>query len=583
MQPLQPSHRKHLWLLCVSIALGIGLRLINLTDKCLWTDELATLVFSLGHSFQPIPLDQLVTSADLLQPLIPDPHLNLNGVIEHLLGESNHPPLYFLLTHLWLQVFPHPDGLVSLWGARSLSALFGAAAVPAIFGLGYLAFHSLWIAQLAALLMATSPLAIYLAQEARHYTLPILWVMASLACLITATRALTERRTLPFWVVLTWIAVNGLGVASHYFFSLTLCAEGIVLLGLASRHLQTNTQSAKKPTGLEAPPPRKHPLRSTWLRISAVGIGTLASLVVWLPFLQGVQDSEITQWIHRGNRVGLEWLDPILQILAGAITMLYMLPIQASHAPITVASFVSLVLIAIWTGFKINRGLRRLGPDRHSIHILGGFVLGAIATFLIITYGFEREVTSAPRYHFVFFPAVLLLVSAALVQQWSSSRSAFKQTAIIVASLSLLGSMTVVSNLGYQKTHRPDIVAQAIREQPPQQSLIVIAHSTHGQTGRLMALAWDFKHHPLPQPDPLYLLAHIIDQPASALIPLDRALEKAPSPLSLWLLEFKGVPEERLQATLLAHHCQPAPQVKSATDGYRYRMHLCSSDQSQQN
>lgn len=578
MQRLLRTNRSHLFFLLVSTALGLGLRLLNLTEKCLWTDEVATLVFSLGHSFLGIPLDQVITSETLLQPLVPDPQLNLGGVVEHLLGESNHPPLYFLLTHLWLQLFPTPNGLVSLWGARSLSALFGTAAIPAIFGLGYLTFRSLWIAQFAALLMSTSPLAIYLAQEARHYTLPILGVIASLACLITATRALTERRPIALWVILVWIAVNGLGTASHYFFSLTLCAEGIVLLGLAGQHIRRQALSTEKISKANHSPLLKPPLRSTWLRIGVVGAGTLASLVVWLPFLQGVQDSEITQWIHRSNRVGLEWLDPVFQLLAGAITMLYLLPIQASYVPLTVVSFVALLLLAVWTGFKMYQGLRIPSTNGHETWVLGGFVLGAIATFLIITYGFEREVTSAPRYHFVFFPAVLLLVAAALIQQWSSSRPILKQTATVVAILSLLGAITVVSNLGYQKTHRPDIVAQAIREGPSQQSLIVIAHSTHGQTGRLMALAWDFKHRPL-QASPLFLMPHIIDKPESVLIPLSSALEQISAPTTLWLLEFKGVPEDKLQATLTAHHCQPEPLVKSATDGYRYRMHKCRGDQ----
>jgi uncharacterized membrane protein len=557
---LQQSSRYSLLFLLASIALGLGLRFTHLTDKCLWTDELATLVFSLGHSFQDIPLD---------------PQINLGGVVEHLLTESNHPPLYFLLTHLWLRLFSTSDGLVSLWGARSLSALLGVAAVPAIFGLGYLAFRSLPIAQLAALLMATSPLAIYLAQEARHYTLPILWVIASLACLMAATRALAARRPLPFGVMLVWVVVNGLGVASHYFFSLTLCAEGIVLLGLAGRQVQHSAKPLKLDLHLQSDPP----LRATWLRIAGVGAGTLASLAVWLPFLQGVQDSEITQWIHRGDRVGLEWIDPVLQLLAGAITMLYMLPIQASNVPLSVVSFVVLVVIAIWTGWQTHRGLKIPGSDRHAVQILSGFVWGAIATFLVITYGFEREVTSAPRYHFVFFPAILLLVAAALVQQWfafPSARTAWvKRTAVIVASLSLLGAITVVSNLGYQKTHRPDIVTQAIRDAPPRQSLIAILHSTHGQTGRLMAIAWDLKHQPLPQP-PLFLMAHAADAPESVLVPLEKSLAQIATPLNLWLLEFNEVPEDRLQATLVAHNCQPDPQIKAETDGYRYRLHVCA-------
>ncbi len=38
--------------------------------------------------------------------------------------------------------------------------------------------------QLAAAMMATSPFGICLAQEARHYTLAILWVITSIGCLV---------------------------------------------------------------------------------------------------------------------------------------------------------------------------------------------------------------------------------------------------------------------------------------------------------------------------------------------------------------------------------------------------------------
>ncbi|MGF1604576.1 MAG: glycosyltransferase, partial [Thermosynechococcaceae cyanobacterium] len=395
------EQRHHLVLLLVITALGIGLRLLNLTGKPPWTDEFATLVFGLGHSFETIPLDQVITQEVLLQPLVPTPGIHLDKVLEHLFGESNHPPLYFLLTHLWLQMFPTSEGLVSLWGARSLSALFGAASIPAIFGLGYLAFRSLWIAQLSAVLMATSPLGIYLAQEARHYTLPILFAIASLACLLTATRALAERRRFPLSIVLIWVAVNGLGVATHYFFSLTIGAEGIVLAAIAGHQLYAHRQSLRPNPFTALPAEQNRPeqkryipfasLQSIWVRIGAVALGTLTSMVVWLPFLEGVQDSEITQWIHKGDRAGLEWLDPVFQMLAGMITMLYMLPIQADLNWIRVVSYASLVILAIWTGFKLTQGFRLMGIQ-HSSQILGGFVGGAIALFLIITYGFEREV-----------------------------------------------------------------------------------------------------------------------------------------------------------------------------------------------
>jgi len=88
-----------------------------------WTDEFSTLVFSLGNSFRVVPLSErsllmsLATAAT--QPKGWD-----NTGRQHLLTESNHPPLYFMLAHWWMQLWsPDSIGLASVWAARSLSAL----------------------------------------------------------------------------------------------------------------------------------------------------------------------------------------------------------------------------------------------------------------------------------------------------------------------------------------------------------------------------------------------------------------------------------------------------------------------------
>jgi uncharacterized membrane protein len=211
----------------------MGLRLTNLTAKPPWTDEFSTLVFSLGNSFLPVPLNQPIAIDVLLQPLQPQTGATIQDVLTHLFSESNHPPLYFVLTHLWLKLFPTQADLVSLWGARSLAAIFGAISIPAIYGLSWLAFRSRLVSHLAAAIMAISPYGIFLAQEARHYTLAILWVIASLACLVVATRRIHKRNQLPIWLAFAWIGINALGVATHYFFALTLVTEAVVLIFLA--------------------------------------------------------------------------------------------------------------------------------------------------------------------------------------------------------------------------------------------------------------------------------------------------------------------------------------------------------------
>lgn len=102
-------------LLGLSILVGFALRFTNLESKPPWADEWATLVFSLGNSFRTIPLDRLIDLDTLLLPLQQHETIQPQAVINHLMQESTHPPVYFVLTHLWLHLFSDQVGLVSLW------------------------------------------------------------------------------------------------------------------------------------------------------------------------------------------------------------------------------------------------------------------------------------------------------------------------------------------------------------------------------------------------------------------------------------------------------------------------------------
>ncbi len=161
MKDISHSGWFHFVLLLVWLAIGTGLRFTHLASKPPWNDEFSTLVFSLGNSFRTVPLDRAIALDTLLMPLQPNPEAGIRAVIHHLMTDSTHPPVYFVLTHLWTKLFPIEDGLVSVWAARSLSAILGAASIPAIFGLGSLAFRSRLVGQMAAAMMAVSPYGIY--------------------------------------------------------------------------------------------------------------------------------------------------------------------------------------------------------------------------------------------------------------------------------------------------------------------------------------------------------------------------------------------------------------------------------------
>jgi uncharacterized membrane protein len=591
------------WLLLGWMLLGAVLRFANLTSKPLWTDEFATIVFSLGHSFQAVPLDQPISADTLLVPLRYTPSTGISDVVHHLLDESNHPPLYFILTHLWLQLLSafgvvQSGELVSMWSVRSLSALIGVATIPAIFGLSWLAFRSRRVSHMAAALMAISPFGIYLAQEARHYTLPIIWIMASLACLLLAVQALFDRASLPFWVCGVWIIVNGLGLATHYFVSISLVAQGLVLIGIAIiQRVKRRTAAVPYQSCLEtlqpltkensysflkdvdAPQPFFNPVSDSahqivWPRIALVAVGTLASGLVWLPFLQRTQDNELTRWIYR-DRAGLSLLEPIAQAIGGWITMLYLLPIQANVRWMAIASIVALLLMAIWTVPHLVCGIRTAWKysSQPSLVALGGFVGVAIALFFAITYGLGMDVTSAFRYNFVYFPAVLVLVAVSLTYRW---RAGHRSAVLVIALVSILGALTVITNLGYQKTHRPDLVLQAMQEQSQNPMLMAIAHRTHGQTGRLMGLAWEWKRTKSSEAiaSPLFLLAHQDEDERTPIRVLRRSLASLPRPLDLWLINVQTVPEPPLQAMLKQQTCLETDE-RDSVDGYRYTLYRC--------
>ncbi|MHC5828173.1 MAG: glycosyltransferase family 39 protein, partial [Nostoc sp.] len=147
----------------------------------------------------------------LLSPLRLNPAASVGDVIHNLVTQDTHPPLYFVLAYQWMKLFKSEGGLVSLFAARSLPALIGAASIPCVYVLGKVAFRSPLVGHLAAAMMAVSPYAIFLAQEARHYSLAALWVTASLTCLVIATRHIQNRTPLPIWVGVSWVAINALG------------------------------------------------------------------------------------------------------------------------------------------------------------------------------------------------------------------------------------------------------------------------------------------------------------------------------------------------------------------------------------
>ena len=102
-------------LLLLWFLLGLTLRLTNLDLKPASSIEIATIGYSLGHGFAAIPLDRVISPETLLAPLRLESVLGYADVFNRLMTESTHPPLYFWLTHWWLDLWLNDGDLTPLW------------------------------------------------------------------------------------------------------------------------------------------------------------------------------------------------------------------------------------------------------------------------------------------------------------------------------------------------------------------------------------------------------------------------------------------------------------------------------------
>jgi uncharacterized membrane protein len=465
--------------------LGLGLRLHGLTLKPVWGDEWSTLVFSLGNGYHSIPFNQPMALETLLAPLQPPENFQFAAVIDRLHQESNHPPFFFLLLHLWLHIWlhsfpPSAEGWVSVGAARLLSVCFGVAAIPLTYLLirrwtRFQAF-SPWASHGCAALMALSPFGVYLAQEARHYTLSILWVLALLYFLERSFQS----RPLPWWAVFTWIGTNSLGLATHFFYGIALLAAAGVILILP---LAQGSSPLLRPGGV---------------RLGIVAVGTIATTLAWLPTFQGIGGTSLTQWLERR-----ELFAPAGRLLLWILTSILMLPVEGVPQPVAIVGAIVLLgafglsLRFLWRAVR-DEWTKTVNPPALNLRVLLSFIGFNLLIVGVLIYGLNNDLSLAPRYQFIYFPALILAFGLAFA--WNGFQ--YPQSRKILMGLyliALLGSLSVSSNLAFQKSEQSDVFFDRFmakygsHSNPSLNLLLVTDYQHHGDIGYLMSLAWQWQ------------------------------------------------------------------------------------------
>jgi len=207
------------WLraLGVIVVAGAALRFATLDTQSLWFDEAVT--------------------AQLMRMRFVD-------LLQAIPSSESTPPLYYVLAWFWAHVFGTGEA-----GLRSLPALLGSATIPIAWALGR-RLGGDRAALAAAALVAFNPLLVWFSQEARSYALlALLGALSALLWLRALDKPADMRR------LLSWGAVAGLALATHYYALFLVAPQALWLLMRAPGARQRMTALAlPAATGLALAP-----------------------------------------------------------------------------------------------------------------------------------------------------------------------------------------------------------------------------------------------------------------------------------------------------------------------------------------
>ena len=168
----QISSKSWRFLVIIVLILGIFFRFANLDRKPYWWDEVTNSIHSAGYTKQDFFSqarawqNQDLAIADLHKYQFPTSETSSFDVVKSLAkGEPQSPPVYYLLSRWWTQ----------LWGSsvtvqRSLSALISLLAFPSMYWLCRELFDSSVSTWVGVMLLAVSPFHLLFAQEVRMYS-----------------------------------------------------------------------------------------------------------------------------------------------------------------------------------------------------------------------------------------------------------------------------------------------------------------------------------------------------------------------------------------------------------------------------
>jgi uncharacterized membrane protein len=451
------------------VVLGAFLRFYQLDFKPLWLDEVITALFSFGRSYDQVPVEAIFSFDQLSQIFSLNAQTSCQQIADHLNTQSTHPPVFFCLMNQWMKALD-PFPISWIWKLRSLPALLGVFSIIAVYFLNRIAF-SPGVGLLGAGVMAVSPFGVYLAQEARHYTLPVFLITLSLIALIFLQKDLAAEKRPKFGIWVSWVVLNSLSFYVHYFCILAFISQLITLITLNIKTL--------KSWCLE--------FQSKNILLITIYLLPFTLFLPLLPLVFNHSGRSETGWIPHPHNIA-----PFYQTLAGWMTMVIMVPVEKQPIWITIPALLIMLSFTYFLGKQVYFGLKKLWnhPDTHqSTRTLLSFTLWVLLMFFVIVYCLGKDITVAPRYNFVYYPAMAALIGAGL------SINA-RKTFLMLLLVGTFSCLIVSSDFAFKKPFHPQQVAQTIAEEAAKPQVMVIGYNDLQDIamGLSFALAVEQKH-----------------------------------------------------------------------------------------
>ncbi len=448
---MPPPRRGGSALVLVVIAGGAAvLRFARLGAKPLWLDEAMTALVTMGRGPADVPIGRELSTRALRQIFTVNPASSAATTIARLrdpLVQHTHPPLFYLVLRGWFWL-TNPDYTHLAWQARIVPSILGLVGVFAIFALARLV-ASTRAALLAAALTAVSPLMVMIAREARNYTLPLLCVAATSYAVAMLADDIANRRvprTAP-WLLLT---IGGIaGCYGHYFAAIAFAAQVTVVAWLAVR------------------------ARAGWTALAAAGAAAavLIAFAPWLPTFVAHARSPEQEWMREANPIVYVYhtLSAWQAMVQGWVFDVY--EPQAAWKAVRIAIGVPiLAMVAV----EVRRTLRSPNASPGLRALAATCALTIVLLWAACTVE-RKDLMSEYRYHFAYYPALIVLVGASLerARGWIAG---------VVLALGVAHSVCLDAGWEFPQLTRPAEVGAVLAAATEPPALIAVGEASFHET-----------------------------------------------------------------------------------------------------